>query len=95
MNNLTADQVNSIHKMFHLLRKLGAVGLVKTNVTQHRITEHGRPVRYNMAIDSYDPGMKGKLTGEETLHLFFSYVEELGYDDDNGSEPLGSCRQRD
>jgi hypothetical protein len=95
MNNITASQANATHTLFHLLRKLGVIGLVTTKVRQSPITESGRPTRYHMRMESYDPNMKGRLTKEEQLVLFFSYVEELGYDDDSNSEPLGSCRPRD
>lgn len=95
MKNLNADQANAVHRFFHVLRKLGVVGLIKTNVRQSNLTEHGRPIRYDMSLDSYDPSYKGRLVPEEQLLLFFSYVEELGYDDDTCNEPLGSCRQRD
>lgn len=94
-DQLSAEHVNSFHKFIHLLRKLKVIGIYKTTTEQIRLTEMGKPHRYRLRYDSYDPTTKGKLTQTEDLELFFSYVHELGFDDNSESEPLGSCRQHD
>ncbi len=94
-SQLAAEEVNSFHKFIHLLRKLKVIGIYKTTTEQIRLTEMGKPHRYKLRFDSYDPTTKGKLTNTEDLELFFSYVHELGFDDDSDSEPLGSCRPSD
>lgn len=69
---LTAEQVTSVHTLYNFLRKLRVIGAVTTNTEQIRITESGRPIRYNLRFIDYDASMKGKLTPEEKLSRLFS-----------------------
>lgn len=76
---ITSEQVNSVHRLYLFLRKLKVIGIVKTSTEQVRITEHGRPIRYNLKFAGYDETMKGRLTPEEKLEkllLMKAFYEE-------------------
>ncbi len=47
------------------------IGIVNTVTEQVRYTESGKPLRYNLKFVSYDGSMKGKLTPEEKLSVYF------------------------
>jgi hypothetical protein len=47
----TAEQVNSLHNLFKLLRKLRVIGLVDTKVVKESLSESGRgPSCYRVEI---------------------------------------------
>lgn len=69
---LTAEQVNSVHKLYNFLRKLKVIGVVYTSTNQMRNTGIGHPIRYKLEFKGYDHSMKNKLTPEEKLEQLFS-----------------------
>lgn len=76
---LTADQVNSVHKLYYLLRKLKVIGIVYTTTKNMRNTGVGHPTRYKLVYGGYDSSMKNKLTAEEHLEQFFIASSELAF----------------
>lgn len=76
-NRLDLDQVNSSHRLFIVLRKLKLIGLMKTTTEQVRITESGRPPRYNLILEEYDGSMKGRMTAEEAIERYFAASFEV------------------
>lgn len=71
-NRISADQVSSVHRLYNFLRKMKVIGVISTVTETVRLTEHGKPFRYNLKYHSYDPSMKGKLTPEEQLSKYFN-----------------------
>ena len=77
---ITADQVTATHKLYWLLRKLKIIGLVETVTQQIRLSEYGRPIRYNLQLIKYHADMKGKFTPEEALTMLTMWGEEFSTD---------------
>ncbi len=75
---LTADEVNSVHQLYHFLRKLKVIGIVYTSTSQMRNTGVGHPIRYKLSFSSYDPSMKNRMTPEEHLMQMVIEGERLG-----------------
>ena len=80
---LTAEQVNSVHKLYQFLRKLRVIGIVYTSTDQMRHTGVGHPIRYKLTYKGYDHSMRNKMTPEEALTEMFRESERLGlYNED-------------
>ena len=80
---LTAEEVNSVHKLYHFLRKLKVIGVVYTNTEQMRNTGVGHPIRYKLTFKGYDHSMRNKLTPEEYLMQMVIEAETLNlYNED-------------
>lgn len=75
---LTADQVTSVHKIYHFLRKLKVIGIVYTSTEQMRHTGVGHPIRYRLTFSGYDHSMRNKMTPEEALSELIAESERLG-----------------
>lgn len=60
--NLTSEMVIATHKLFTLLRKLGATGTVHTSVKGGALIS-----RYSITIDGYDPQKNMGPSPEELL----------------------------
>lgn len=73
-NNLSGNQVNSVHSVYGLLRKLGVIGRLMTVTNRAYVTESGKPIRYNLVFVSYDPKYKGVLTPEEKISEILANV---------------------
>ena len=76
---ITSEQVNSVHQLYILLRKLRVIGLIKTSTEQVRITEMGKPIRYTLKFHSYDETMKGVYTPEEHIDSIFRHCFLMTY----------------
>lgn len=70
-NRITSEQVSSVHKVYNLLRKMKVIGVVSTITETVRLTDFGKPFRYNLKYVDYDPTMKGKLTADEEMEQYF------------------------
>jgi hypothetical protein len=93
MENLTADQVNSFHKLYHFLRLLKVIGTI--NMKTERCDIDLRETRYKLIFLFYDPSMKGKLTPHEHLEQYFIHSQEIGGEDYTYNELQDLCRPRD
>ena len=80
---LTSEQVTSVHRLYHFLRKLKVIGVVFTTTEQMRNTGVGHPIRYKLTFTGYDHSMRNKMTPEEALQELFNESERLGlYNED-------------
>lgn len=68
---LTAEQVNTVHKLYRFLRRLKIIGIVYTTTTQMSNVDITSPIRYKLRFSGYDHSMKNKLTAEERLNDYF------------------------
>lgn len=66
-DSLTLEQVNSVHLLYSLLRKLKIIGLMRTSTRQFSYDERGRVIRYQLKFLEYIPEMKGQLTPDERI----------------------------
>ena len=47
------------------------IRVVSTITETVRLTDFGKPFRYNLKYIDYDPTMKGKLTADEEMEQYF------------------------
>ena len=69
---LTSNEVAIVHQLYTFLRKIGAIGLMKTSTKQFSHSEYGKPIRYELTFARYDRSMLGKLTADERLSELLS-----------------------
>lgn len=74
-DQLTSEQVTGVHKVYHLLRKLGVMGIMNTSTERVNITESGKPIRYRLRFSSYDPSTKGHLSLIEKYSLSSDFFQ--------------------
>jgi hypothetical protein len=80
-DNLTADEVTTVHNIYQFLRKLKVIGIIMTETSRSSHSESGRPILYKLEYVGYDESMKNKLTPEEHFDTYFraSQVLDLMY----------------
>lgn len=76
-NHLTAEQINSVHRLYTVLRRLKVIGTVETSTQRIQLSEDGGPVRYRLVFVSYDPTTKGQLTPLEKIEEYFQNSMQL------------------
>lgn len=69
--NITTEQVNSVHQLLLILRLLKVTGTVHTHTKCTPLTEFGKPNRFTLSLKGYDPSTKGKHDAYERLKDFF------------------------
>ena len=89
-HTVTADQINATHTLFRFLRKLGCIGMVKTQTQSIRLTEMNRPERYRLHYVGYDAEAKGKLTPEDILEDLFGRPGSIDNAPRDKRRPRGS-----
>lgn len=74
---LTSNEVAIVHQLYTFLRKIGAIGLMKTSTKQFSHSEYGKPIRYKLTFAGYDASFKGKMTPDEKLSDILSKAKFL------------------